>query len=89
MQTELTRIKKTASTNKATNSDDAVIVANSVPREQHNVNPKMGTGSCTICDCSEFMPGTGTGDDPTCINENSEGGTCNHYKSEHNESYIT
>lgn len=40
-----------------------------------------GTGKCKLCDCPKFSPSPGGA---TCINHNSAGGTCNHYKTEHN-----
>jgi hypothetical protein len=43
--------------------------------------PIMGDGPCTICDCPGFEGQTP--ESTICINHNSEGGTCNHYMSEH------
>lgn len=60
---------------------DVINVINSITYGQHNHNPEMGTGSCKLCSCSQFKASTGG---ETCINHNSEGGTCNHRKSEHN-----
>lgn len=39
-----------------------------------------GSGKCTQCDCQSFKPSSGG---QTCINHNSQGGTCNHWQSEH------
>ena len=52
--------------------------AEGVTTHQHHVE---GTGSCTICDCKEFIPSQGG---EICQNRNSSGGTCTHRKSEHN-----
>lgn len=41
-----------------------------------------GTGSCTLCDCPQFIPSQGG---TICINRNSTGGTCAHRDSEHND----
>lgn len=35
-----------------------------------------GAGRCKLCDCPKFIPSSGG---QTCINRNSQGGTCNHY----------
>lgn len=43
--------------------------------------PRMGNGPCTICDCPGFEGQTT--DSTICINHNLEGGTCNHWMSEH------
>ncbi|MDB5013729.1 MAG: hypothetical protein JWQ25_1931 [Daejeonella sp.] len=80
MEKELT-MKKTLSVDKPTAGVEVLTVVKSIIQKQHNHDPKMGTGSCTLCDCPSFMPSTGG---QTCINSNSEGGTCNHYESEHN-----
>jgi hypothetical protein len=82
MEKELTITKKTVSVDKSTKSIDVTRSVNSIIHEQHNHGPKMGTGSCTLCSCPEFIPAAEPG--RTCINRNSEGGTCNHYESEHN-----
>jgi hypothetical protein len=42
----------------------------------------MGQGSCKLCDCPSFIPGASPGQ--ICVNQNSEGGTCNHWDHEHN-----
>jgi hypothetical protein len=43
--------------------------------------PRMGAGPCTLCDCPSFEGQTA--DSTICINQNSEGGTCNHWMNEH------
>ena len=43
---------------------------------------RMGAGGCTICDCPSWIPSQGRS---TCINRNSEGGTCNHTFDEHGD----
>jgi hypothetical protein len=43
--------------------------------------PTMGTGSCKLCSCPGFVPSQGGA---TCVNQNAQGGTCNHYVYEHN-----
>lgn len=40
----------------------------------------MGTGSCKLCSCLYFVPSGGWS---VCGNQNSVGGTCNHYDWEH------
>lgn len=45
----------------------------------------MGTGACTICDCPSFVA---SGGGNICGNQNSEGGTCNHWDYEHNLSAL-
>jgi len=42
----------------------------------------MGYGPCTLCSCPGWDPSSGG---RTCINLNAEGGTCNHYFSEHSD----
>lgn len=43
--------------------------------------PRMGTGPCTLCDCPSFLPSKPG--NTICVNQNSAGGTCNHYDYEH------
>lgn len=74
--------KKTVTNDKSTNGVDDSTAVKSVVLEQQNHDPKMGTGSCRLCDCPGFIPASSPG--RTCINRNSAGGTCNHYESEHN-----
>jgi len=40
----------------------------------------MGTGSCTLCDCPRFIPNSSG---QLCANQNSQGGTCTHWNTEH------
>jgi hypothetical protein len=40
----------------------------------------LGTGACTLCDCPSFVA---SGGGSICGNQNSVGGTCNHWDYEH------
>jgi hypothetical protein len=51
------------------------------PVLENDKQPIMGTGSCKICDCPSFVA-SGAGN--ICGNQNSQGGTCNHWDYEHN-----
>lgn len=80
---KLTTTNKTVSVDKSTQDIDVMTAESSITHKQHNHGPKMGAGSCRLCSCPEFKPSTGE-EIRTCINYNSEGGTCNHLESEHN-----
>lgn len=80
MKKEPTQTRKAVSFGKLTKGVD-IIELNSITHEEHTHNPKMGTGSCKLCDCPGFSPST---TNRSCINRNSAGGTCNHWESEHN-----
>jgi hypothetical protein len=82
MGTKLKPISQTASVENATETRNSSPYKKITTHKDNNKEPKFGTGSCTLCDCPEFKPATGAG--KTCINTNSEGGTCNHLKTEHN-----
>lgn len=75
--------KKIALKNKA--SDKSNEVGNYEKKNKtigHDSNSvQFKKGECTVCDCPKFIPSSGPG--TTCINLNSDGGTCNHYHSEH------
>jgi hypothetical protein len=60
---------------------DAQAVTPMIEPEEHE-HVRMGTGSCTLCDCPSFRASPGPGN--SCINLNSAGGTCNHWDYEHN-----
>lgn len=48
---------------------------------EHSHKPTLGVGHCTLCSCPSFLADQGG---QQCINRNAEGGTCNHWESEHN-----
>lgn len=77
MQPELTIIRGKKRKPKFAHNKNAVNIIST----KHIHDIKMGTGSCKLCDCPVFVPSSGG---KTCINQNSAGGTCNHYESEHN-----
>lgn len=54
--------------------------AQRLPVQVSTPEPDLGGASCKICDCGQWKPSSGG---ETCINHNSQGGTCNHTYSEH------
>jgi hypothetical protein len=51
-----------------------------VPIDDQTEHIHMGTGRCTICDCPGFIANS-SGE--LCANQNSAGGNCTHWKTEH------
>jgi len=80
MEKELIISKKVEITETLAESVNVFSQFKSTTPISQNDSPKMGTGRCMICDCQGFFPSSGG---RTCINHNSAGGTCNHYKNEH------
>jgi hypothetical protein len=75
MMTEGTMV---AETNKRDARGQVLLVD---PASEDDRRLVMGTGACTICDCPSFVA---SGGGNICGNQNSEGGTCNHWDYEHN-----
>jgi len=74
METKLRKTKK------AIKKGDVLSIANPLVHEKHNHDVKMGTGACTLCDCTGFS----NSDTGVCHTIIKNGGTCSHWESDHN-----
>jgi hypothetical protein len=55
-----------------------VLVREQISEDEKRIT--MGSGACTLCDCPSFVA---SGAGSICANQNSQGGTCNHWDYEH------